>query len=389
MDAVDRRRELRAALGLAAADGVGAVGFRRLVDRFGSARAVLDRAAGSSGPEPSGEGERSRQLAAALSAAADARPVDAARLDELAEAGVRLVSYGLPGYPARLGHLHRPPPVLYLCGPARLPAARAVAVVGTRQATGYGRRMARDLAGGLARAGWVVVSGMAAGVDGAAHRAALDAEGSTVGVLGSGLEHEYPASHRDLYRSMRRQGLLATEFPPEVPPEPGFFPRRNRIIAALADAVVVVQAGRRSGARITADHALDLGREVFAVPGPVGPAASEGVHRLLREGACPATCAGDVLETLGAGGRPAARAGRAADEPAGRLPGRDRLATVFGGDAAAAEAVCRALAGGPRHADELAEASGLDAGAAAAVLGRLELEGWVRGLPGGRFEAAG
>lgn len=376
MDAVGRREELRAALGLAAADGVGAVRFRRLVDRFGSARRVLGE-----GPAAA----RSGALPPELAAVADARPAPAERLDALERSGVRLLSYGLPGYPARLGHLHRPPPVLYLQGPVGLPGERAVAVVGTRKATGYGRRMARDLAGGLARAGWTVVSGMAAGVDGAAHRAALDAEGPTVGVLGSGLEHEFPAGNRDLYRRMRREGVLATEFAPETPPEPGFFPRRNRLIAALSDGVLVVQAGRRSGALITVNHALELGREVFAVPGPVGPAASEGVHGMLRDGAVPATCAGDVLEALGA------EAGRSGDRGAAgdarRVPGRDRLAALFGPDAGAARALCRALARGPRHADDLAAEAGLDPGAAAAVLGRLELEGWARGLPGGRFEA--
>lgn len=375
-----RREELRAALGLAETDGVGAVRFRRLVDRFGSARAALAR-----GP---GEG-RSGTLPGDLAAVLDARPAGAGRLDDLADRGIRLVAYGGGGYPVRLGHLHRPPPVLYLEGAGGLPRERAVAVVGTRKATGYGRRMARDLAGGLARAGWTVVSGMAAGVDGVAHRAALDAGGRTVGVLGSGLAHEYPAANRDLYRQMRSDGLLATEFAPDVRPEPAFFPRRNRIIAALADAVLVVQAGRRSGALITVDHGLELGREAFAVPGPVGPPASEGVHRMLRDGAAPATCAGDVLEALeaqaaGGGGRSGSRA--EGEDGAPRMPGRDRLAAMFGADAGAAEAVCRALGAGPRHADELAEAAGLEAGAAAAVLGRLELEGWVRGLPGGRFE---
>lgn len=388
MDALARREELRAALGLAESDGVGAVRFRRLVDRFGSARAAIAR-----GPAAA----RSGALPADLRAVADARTADAERLDALAEEGIRLVAYGAEGYPDRLGHLHRPPPVLYLAGDGALPDGEAVAVVGTRKATGYGRRMARDLAGGLARAGWAVVSGMAAGVDGVAHRAALDAGGPTVGVLGSGLRHEYPASNRDLYRDMRTEGLLATEFPPEVRPEPAFFPRRNRIIAALADAVLVVQAGRRSGALITVEHGLELGREAFAVPGPVGPPASEGVHEMLREGATPATSAGDVLEALGAGlsdgergtdggSTPGRRRGDDGDGP--RMPGRDRLATMFGPEADRAEAMCRALAAGPRHADELADEAGLDAGAAAAVLGRLELEGWVRGLPGGRFEAA-
>lgn len=353
MDPLERREEVRAALGLAGSEGVGAVRFRCLVDRLGSARAALEH---FSGGRTDGR----------------AAPAPAGRLERLEARGVRVTSYGLPGYPERLGHLHRPPPVLYLEGPGRLPDARAVAVVGTRKSTGYGRRMARDLARGLAARGWTVVSGMAAGIDGAAHRAALEVPGPTVGVLGSGLDHEYPSVNRDLYREMRRSGLLASEFEPELPPAPGLFPRRNRIIAALADAVVVVQAGRRSGARITADLALELGREVFAVPGPVGPDASRGVHGLLREGAALATGAADVVEAL--------------DDRA--APGRDRLAVLFGPDAPAAAELCSGLSAGPRHADDLAAGAGLEPPAAAALLTRLELEGMVRGLPGGRYALA-
>lgn len=391
MDALERREELRAALGLAGAGGVGAVRFRELVDGHGSARAALHHLTRRGGPSgaPSGADGASAGAGAGDPAPRRLRPAPAERLQRLEANGRRVVSYGLSGYPAGLGHLHRPPPVLWLEGPRELPDGRAVAVVGTRKSTGYGRRMARDLAGGLAAAGWTVVSGMAAGIDGAAHRAALDAGGPTVGVLGSGLDHRYPRVNRDLYGRMRREGLLASEFEPGLPPAPGLFPRRNRIIAALAEAVVVVQAGRRSGTSITVGHALELGREVLAVPGPVGPEASRGVHEMLREGATPATCAADVVAALG---------GPSTDEVPGdgdggqdgpAAPGRDLLAALFGRDAGEAVAICRGLASGPRHADDLAAESGLDPGTAAALLCRLELEGLVRGLPGGRFALEG
>lgn len=376
MDALSDREELRAALGLAGEAWLGAVRYRELVDRHGSARRVLERAGAIVA-----SGEVPPTLAAALR---KARPADGERLDGLRERGVRLVAYRGPGYPDTLRHLHAPPPVLWLTGPGELPAARAVAVVGTRRSTSYGRRITRDIAGGLAAAGCTVVSGMARGIDAAAHRAALDAGGATVGVLGTGLDHAYPAVNRPLYRRMRDAGLLASEFPPDEPARAEYFPRRNRIIAALAAAVVVVQAGKKSGALITSDQASRLGRTIFAVPGPVGPAASVGVHELLRDGVEPATSAADVLTSMGWGED---------GEEEGPIPAagvsRDRLAGILGRDAGAGAAVCAALAEGPRDADDLAARAGLDAAGAAALLGRLELEGIVRGLPGGRFTLEG
>lgn len=371
MEPLSRREEARAALALMEVEGLGPGRFRALVDRWGSARGAL-AAAGRMRPDrsvPRPVVERLRR----------ARPAPPGRVDELDRRGIRLVVYGGSGYPERLGDLAYPPPVLWLQGPGSLPSRDGVTVVGTRKATGYGRRMARDLGASLAASGLTVVSGMAAGVDGAAHRGALEAGGATVGVLGSGLDHEYPAAHRGLYRRMREEGLLVTEHPPPEPPQKAWFPRRNRVLAALAEAVVVVQAPRGSGAIITADLALDLGREVLAVPGPVGPAASEGVHRLLREGAAPATCAADVLAAL--------RGPDAVDDREGpRRPDPDLLAALVGPDAPRARSLCRRLLEGPRDGDELARTAGLAAAEAAAVLSRLELEGAVRSLPGGRWE---
>lgn len=346
------------------------------MDRHGSAGRVLRRAHAIAG-----RGEVPPSVAGGLRTA---RPADRGRLEKLRARGIRLVAYGGPGYPASLGHLHAPPPVLYLRGPGELPTERVVAVVGTRSSTSYGRRVTRDLAAGLAAAGCTVVSGMARGIDGAAHRAALDAGGATVGILGTGLDHTYPRSNRLLYSRMREAGLLASEFPPSEPARKAYFPRRNRVIAALAEAVIVVQAGEKSGALITSSLALELGRSIFAVPGPVGPAVSVGVHDLLRDGAAPATSAADVLAAMkwgdggGSGGGPAGEGGR-------KGPSRDRLAGLLGRDAPAGAVVCAALSEGPRDADDLAAEAGLGAGAAAALLGRLELEGVVRGLPGGRF----
>jgi DNA processing protein len=218
---------------------------------------------------------------------------------------------------------------------------------------------------------------MARGIDAFAHRAALDSGGTSIGVLGSGLDYEFPSSNRPLYRQMRQRGLLVSEFPPDQPPAAGCFPRRNRLIAALAQAVVVIQAGRRSGALITAGHALDLGRDVLAVPGPVGLDASVGVNDLLRDGAGLVTSAEDVLEGLGWTPRDA-RPESGADTT-GALSGLGRPA----------RRILERLDRGSCGVDELAVASKLEPGSALALLSTLELDGWLVSRPGGRFERAG
>jgi DNA processing protein len=370
---------------LAEIEGLGPAGARRLLDLHGSPGAVLSVArtgAALDRERPPGARALRRRVVSRLRAA---RPVPESRLDDLARTGIRLVRYGGAGYPEGLRDLHHPPVVLYVQGRLPLPSGRAVAVVGTRRATEYGRRVARDLAGHLAAAGVCIVSGMARGIDGAAHRAALDAGGPTAGIVAGGLDVEYPAAHRRLFAAMRERGVLASEFPPGTRPEAGLFPRRNRIIAALAGVTVVVQAGRPSGALITASHALELGREVGAVPGPVGPGASEGVHALLRDGAAVVTSAADVLELLdgvspepaAVGAGPPAAGPRALPAAVGALPDSDR---------AAAGRVWAAASEGPCAADSLAERSGLPHAAARRLLDRMELAGLLGALPGDRYE---
>ena len=291
---------------------------------------------------------------------------------------MRRVWRGSAEYPDRLLHLHEPPGALWARGPLRLPSERMVAIVGTRRATEYGRRVAHDLAFDLASAGWVVVSGLAGGIDAAAHRGALAAGGATIGVLGCGINRVYPASNRNLYGTIGRRGLLLSEYEPDSSPQKYRFPERNRIIAALSSAVVVAQAGERSGALITADLALELGREVLAVPGPVDQAVSRGVHDLLRAGAGVVESAADVLRQIGestgcspGGGQRSLfdlsdTSGNTSEKPAGRLR--------------------QELADGPAPLHDLATAAGLDISEALATLSRLELGGVVRSLPGHRFE---
>jgi DNA processing protein len=215
----------------------------------------------------------------------------------LAERGLRFVSV----LPPLLRAIHDPPAGLFVRGAAALDLLErpAVAIVGARACSGYGASVARNLGRELAAAGLVVVSGLARGVDGEAHRGALDAGGATVAVLGCGIDRDYPAAHADLARRIAETGLVVSEYAPGIEPAPWRFPARNRIVAGLAAATVVVEARERSGALITADLALEEGREVFAVPGEITSAPSAGANALLKLGASPLTCAADVLSSFG------------------------------------------------------------------------------------------
>ncbi len=219
----------------------------------------------------------------------------------LADAGVRLVPIVSSLYPESLRAIADPPVLLGVEGTVECLSAGGVAIVGARAATRYGLDVAQSLAAALARRGVVVVSGMARGVDAAAHRGALEAGGRTVAVLACGLEQTYPPEHRALRRQIAETGAVLSEMPPEVPPRAPYFPLRNRLISGIADVVVVVEARERSGSLVTARHALAQGREVLAVPGPIGVPTSAGPNRLLAEGAAPMLSVDDVLGRLPAG----------------------------------------------------------------------------------------
>ncbi|CAN5778081.1 DNA-processing protein DprA [soil metagenome] len=212
--------------------------------------------------------------------------------------GIRIVGIDEPGYPTRLLHLHDPPAILFLRGRLELLGRPSVAIVGSRRSTPTGRRVAERMAQELSEEGWTVVSGLAVGIDAAAHRGAVGGAGGTVAVLGRGPDRAYPLVHADLFHRVAREGLLVSEFPPGVPAQPHNFPRRNRVLAALSSAVIVVEAEERSGALITVDHANDLGIDVMAVPGSVESPSTRGTNRLLAEGAFLVTSAADVLQLL-------------------------------------------------------------------------------------------
>ncbi len=266
-------------------------------------------------------------------------------------------------FPGLLKAIFDPPSALYLRGsgePALL-GRRAVAVVGARSCSPYGAQVARMLGRELAAAGLLVVSGLARGIDGEAHRGALEAGLLTVGVLGCGIDRDYPAVNATLSRRIEEEGLVVSEYEAGVEPAPWRFPARNRIIAGLCEAVVVVEARERSGALITADFALEEGREVFAVPGEITSALSAGSNALLKLGATPLTGAGDVLDALGID-RTTARVDPEVSESAQRV-----LALVRDGAAAA---------------DDLTVRASLDAGAVSVALTELELAGLVAAADG-------
>jgi DNA processing protein len=279
-------------------------------------------------------------------------------LAALAERGLRFVGRSEPAFPPLLGELHDPPPGLFLRGSGDVELLRlsAVAIVGARACSSYGGQVARMLGRELAAAGLVVVSGLARGVDGEAHRGALEAGGATVGVLGCGVDRDYPAAHASLARGICEHGLVVSEYAPGVEPAPWRFPARNRIIAGLAVASVIVEARERSGALITADFALEAGREVFAVPGEITSHLSHGTNALLRLGATPVTCAADVLSAIGIEPAPA--------RPPIRIDGVPAVVRAVVGDGAAA-------------IDEIVRRTSLTVGEVAAALTELELLGLV------------
>src|SRR5581483_6994095 len=324
------------------------VGARRCRDADGVSELALAAYAAASGKH-------------VLTAADPAFARFARRFDEqsfraaLAAANVRWVGRSDPAYPPALDAIFDPPVGLFLRGDGELGLLQepAVAIVGARACSSYGVHVARAFGRELAAAGLVVVSGMARGVDGEAHRGALEAGGRTVAVLGCGVDRDYPAAHRELARRICRDGLVVSEYAPGVEPAPWRFPARNRILAGLAQVTVVVEARERRGALITADLAVEEGREVFAVPGEITSALSVGTNALIKLGAAVATSARDVLDAFGL------------------APGPPPLPDLT----PAAAAILARVRDGPLSADELVRALDLDAAAASAALTELELQG--------------
>ncbi|WP_242472573.1 DNA-processing protein DprA [Ectothiorhodospira mobilis] len=285
-----------------------------------------------------------------------------------------------PGYPPRLRAIAAAPPVLYVVGDPRVLHWPLLAVVGSRHPTPGGRDTAHAFSAHLARSGLVIASGLAEGIDAAAHGGALEAGGLTVAVTGTGPDRVYPAGHRDLARRIAAEGALVTELPVGTPVRREHFPRRNRILSGLAVGTLVVEAAHRSGSLITARYAAEQGREVFAIPGSIHNPMARGCHRLIRQGAKLVETADDILEELG----PQIFIPR---EEEGPSPGNEADASVVPGEAPDAEhaALLEAMGHDPVAVDQLVERTGLTAGAVSSMLLLMELRGQVASLSGGRY----
>ncbi|MFN4259200.1 MAG: DNA-processing protein DprA [Gemmataceae bacterium] len=365
----------RALLALTLVPGLGPRLLATLLERFGSAERVLAAPLEQLRQVP----YFSSEVAAQFAAVAQSRNVDT-ECTLMAQFGVRLLTRGSADYPALLAEIASPPPLLYCRGAVTERDRRAVAIVGARNCTHYGRRVTEQLAGGLARAGWTVVSGLARGIDGVAHRAALAAGGRTLAVLAGGLSKIYPPEHAELAKEVAGAGALLCEVNMRMEPMAGMFPARNRIISGLSRAVVIVEAAEKSGALITADHAAEQGRTVLAVPGPVDSAASGGTNALIRNGAILIRGVDDILEELSGLGGMFHAADRQAEAAAPPVP------AALPPDLDDQQLKLWHFLDEPRHIDDIALRLDLEVAPLSTLLMQLELKRVVRRLPGNRYQ---
>jgi DNA processing protein len=367
--------DLRDLLALTLVPGIGPRLTTALLERF----VTVDRVLSATQEQLLEVPRVGPELAARIIAASNS-PETEAEAERVVKTGVRLLALGTPEYPVALASVEDAPHLLYCRGDVRLADANAVAIVGSRKCSSYGRRLAERIAGGLARAGVCIVSGLARGIDGVAHRAALAAGGRTLAVVANGLGRVYPPEHAELAVDVAAAGAILTESPMGTGPQAGLFPARNRIISGLSRAVVVIEASKQSGALITATHAAEQGRPVLAVPGPVDTDTSGGCHALIRDGAILCRGVEDVLEELH-GVSVMAQAAEssatpAAAVPTGPPPGLDEGQTRL----------WQFLAEGPRTMDEMVQQLGIAVPALSAALMMLEIKKAIRRLPGNRYE---
>jgi DNA processing protein len=365
--------EIRAWLVLSAMPGLGCILIHRLVAAFGSPQAAL--AAGQAVTQVEGIGPKLAAIFVNSTALARASSWASREQERAAVAGVQLLSCTDPLYPPLLRTIHDPPVLLWCRGDlSLLQQSAGIALVGSRAATSYGRKVSFLLARQLAQAGFVVISGLAEGIDGQAHAGALAAEGRTIAVLGCGVDVIYPHIHGQLYRQiLEKKGLVISEYPLGTQPDGFRFPPRNRIISGLSRGVVVVEAAAKSGSLITPRLALEQNREVFAVPGRIDSPQSEGVHRLIQQGAKLVHSVEDILAELPT----AAARDRQKTDPTPPLP--ENLSKLEKELLALFEAE-------PIDIEELTEKSGQPVAALHGLLLELELKGLIRQLPGQQYE---
>jgi DNA processing protein len=353
--------------------GIGNYTFKRLIEAFGSPESVF---AAPRSQLLAIEGV-SEKIIAAINARAIPDTVQK-NLDICRQQGIAVITMNDPSYPVLLWELPDPPPYLYCSGKIEADAA-CIAIVGSRSPTRYGLSLARQLAGDLAGHGLIIISGLARGIDTAAHQGALDAKGRTYAVLGSGLARIYPPENRALAERIRDNGAVVSEFPVFAEPEPHHFPVRNRIISGISIGTIVVEAAKKSGSLITARLAAEQGRDVFAVPGSTQSAKSTGTHGLLKQGAQLVENAADVLEAI-AHMLPAVHPLQYSGppQPSSQAFPKEKLDKEE-------SRVLKLLEPYPLHIDEIAKKAGLEPGKTAGILLQLELKGFINQEPGKRF----
>ncbi len=346
--------------------GIGPARLRALLDHFGD----LERAWKAEAEELKEAGLDQRSLESLL---ATRKMISLEEeVAKVARAGAEVIPWDDPSYPPRLAQIHNPPFLLYVKGEIVPQDEWAVAVVGTRTPRPYGRQVVEQIAGDLARNGITVVSGLARGIDSLAHQAALDAGGRTIAVLGCGIDIVYPTEYANLAKAIASNGALVTEYPLGTPPEGGNFPARNRIISGLALGTVIVEAGQRSGALITADYTLEQGRELFAVPGNITSEKSQGTNRLIQEGGAKLVLSvEDILEELNLSMIAEQR------EVQEVLPQNETEAIIL-----------KYVSQEPVHIDQIGRETGLPISQVSSTLALMELKGLVRQVGGMNYVLA-
>lgn len=345
--------------------GIGAVRLKNVLDYFGSLEIAWNAPADAL--QAAGLPHKSVEYLVTLRAKIDLDSV----IENITKKGVQVVTWEDAGYPRRLKEINQSPPVLYIRGSLEMADDWAVAVVGTRRVTPYGRQVAIELSRFLAQNGVTVVSGLARGVDAVAHSSALQAGGRTIAVLGNGVDVVYPPEHRKLSDEIIQSGALISDYPVGTPPESQNFPPRNRIISGLSLATIVVEASEKSGALITAEFAVDQGREVFAVPGSIMAAQSAGTNRLIEQGARPLLKMSEILDVLKLDRLPEMRETRRV------MPASEYEKKIL-----------KVLNQEPSHIDDICQLSGLPINEVSATLTMMELKGMVNSVGGMNYTAA-
>lgn len=357
--------DTRFALMLAGAEGVGPVKYKNLIDRFSQFESLKANANGDIFKECG----LSKTQADKIQGFVNWDKIDKI-IEQAARLDVKIICLGQADYPEYLANIYSPPPIIYVKGRMDLLNKPAVSIVGSRTPTPYGRSMANKIASELAGHGMMIISGLAWGIDAEAHKAALDVGGMTGAVFGCGLDIIYPNDHKELANRMLENGFWISEFAFGTAPERHNFPRRNRVISGLSLAVVVVEAASKSGALVTADLAVEQGKDVFAVPGPADSPKSNGTINLIKQGAFVATSAADILENLGW-----------QTDKKSAMAGIEKAALNINLEPDE-QKVCDLIGRGPLHIDELMRSLGFSTSKLSVILLKLELAGLIARRPG-------